>query len=157
MSPARRTSGPSLRPRSKGVTSKPRPFPARASSLSRRGDSTERMWDLVLRDVGYTVEHVFPIGTDPDMHGVNYIVVGMSLDPKLRDRGMAYATWLGIDWTHHPNVKSRDRGCVLQYGHYRLTETEAFADALERVEDHRGHFRWDPVPGGSSKSGRSRR
>ena len=122
------------------------------ASASRKGDSSETMWEPVLNRIGFTVEHVFPIGTDPDMHGVNYIVIGMPMDPKLQAMGYGYATWLGIDWTHHPNSSDREAGCVLQCGHYMMTEVEAFADASERVMDYQRRFRWDPVPSGSVKS-----
>lgn len=123
-------------------------------SASRKGDGSEAMWEPVLYRLGFAVEHVFPIGTDPDMHGVNYIVVGMPLDPRLQERGTGYATWLGIDWTHHPDEGDRRRGRVLQYGHYMMSEVEAFADASKRVMDYQGRYRWDPVPGGSVKSRR---
>lgn len=128
--------------------------PGRPVSASRRGDSSETIWEPVLQRIGFTVEHVFPIGTDPEMHGVNYIVIGMPLDPKLQARGDGYATWLGIDWTHHPRERDRRMGRVLQYGHYRMTEVEAFADASERVMDNQRRFRWDPVPSESPRLSR---
>ena len=125
------------------------PFPrsrGNVASMSRRGDAAETMFEPVLNRIGYTVEHVFPVGQDPEMHGAQYIVVGMRQD------GRHYATWVGVDWTRHPNPRDRGMGCVVQHGHYNMTEEEAFADALERLDDHR-RYAWAPVPSGSVRSG----
>ena len=157
--PAKKTTRPATKSRSKAskpnVARKRSPFSVNVPvSASRKGDSSETIWEPALQRIGFTVEHVFPIGTDPEMHGVNYIVIGMPLDPKLQARGDGYATWLGIDWTHHPDERDRRMGRVLQYGHYRMTEVEAFADASERVMDNQRRFRWDPVPSESPRLSR---
>lgn len=131
-------------------------FQRKPASESRRGDALEQRFAKPLSEAGFygfTVEHVFPIGVDPDMHSYNYIVVGMS---KGRDKGKPgmfgdYATWYGIDWTHHPNPSDRARGCVIGEGHYDMTEEEAFRDALDRVNMERRR-KFAPVPSDSRSS-----
>lgn len=163
--PAKKTTGPATRSRTK--TSKPNVARRRSApvvnvpvSASRKGDDIETRFAIPLADAGYygfTVEHVFPIGVDPDMHSYNYIVVGMN---KGRSPGKPpifgdYATWYGVDWSHHPNPSNRSRGCVIMEGHYDMTEEEAFQDALDRVQ-HERRRRFTPIPDESPRPRRRR-
>ena len=129
-------------------------------SASRKGDDIEARFAIPLAKAGYygfEVEHVFPLGVDPDMHSYNYIVVGMDKGKGQNKPRMFgdYATWYGIDWSHHPSPSNRSRGCVIMEGHYDMTEEEAFQDALDRVKNERRR-RFTPIPDESPRPLRSR-
>ena len=126
------------------------------ASASRRGDVWVKRFEPVVNQAGYTVESVFPIGQDPEMHGIHFVVVGRSLDPRLEEMDSAYATWRGIDWTAHPNPADRARGCQIGGGNYMMSWMEAMDDADERVRHDQKRYPWKPLSQ-SKRSGKARR
>ncbi len=108
------------------IRDKPRKAPA--SGKSGRKESAESMFTPVLENLGYSLEHVFPIGIDPETGFAHYVVVSR------RNDGKDFPTWIGID--------RGDGRPALVSGHYGMNELEAFQDATSRAIHEKADFDW---------------
>ena len=100
---------------------------------------------------GYELEAIRMIGEDDWNHCVHYLILGKKPDSVWQDA--QFATWVMVDWTHHPEKGDRDRGAELYYGHYQIENGMAMREFEERYRSKLEGSYWvfpgtdRPIPG----------
>lgn len=100
--------------------------------------SPERMARSLLADCGYDLIDMELIGQDPDMYGVEYVVLGAN--PYSASPQNQYATWILTDWTRHPTKQRRT--ATLTRGDYQIPNYEARRQYQMRIQKERRNFTW---------------
>lgn len=104
----------------------------------RSGASPEMMAKRLLAKSNYDLVAMEMIGQDPEMYGVEYVVLGVN--PYSVWNQNQYATWILMDWSHHPGESGR--GATLSRGDYQIPNNEARRQFEMRVQKERRAGDW---------------